>query len=89
MILKKVQNRNIQKQKYKSMKETGVISEKEPFIQHCFYSNVFKGESKEKIDYQLNVTGEAMRITCTRFFFFFNFHIFFQQQIFRMEMSTR
>lgn len=38
------------KKKDQSIQETDVVSEKEPFIQHCFYSNVFKGESKERID---------------------------------------
>lgn len=39
------------KRKDQSIKETGVVSEKEKslFIQHCSYSNVFKGESKEKV----------------------------------------
>ena len=62
----------------------------EPFIQHCFYSNVFKGESKEKIVWDsVEGDGEAMRITCTRFFFFFSFLHFLQQQMFSMGKYTQ
>lgn len=57
----------------------------EPFIQHCFYSNVFKGESKEKIVWE-SVEGDrgSNEDNMYKIFFFFSFLHFFQQQMFSM-----
>lgn len=59
------------------MKDTRVVSEKEPFIQQCFYSNVFKGESKERIDWE-SAEGDrgSNEDNMYKIFFFFNFYIF-------------
>lgn len=56
-----------------TIEETGDISEKEPFIQHCFYSNVFKEESEDKLDWE---SAEGDRVSnednmYKRDFFFF------------------
>lgn len=61
------------------MKETGVVSEKEKSL---LFSTVFipmfsKERARRRLfESHLEVTGEAMRITCTRFLFFFIFTFF-------------
>ena len=58
--------------------EMGVVSEKEPFIQHCFYFNVSKERAgtRRLIENQLKVTGGSNEDNMYKIFFFFFFFIF-------------
>lgn len=58
-----------------TIKKVKGVSEKEDFIQHCFFIPMFSKEraSRGLIGYQLKITGKAMRITMYNFFHSFFF----------------